>query len=311
MFGGGEMKFWTRFFELRLSLPNVITIASVILVFYLVAKPNSAEMASWVQAIGSIVAIVVAAYLPIWHAKVALKRRQESLAETLRVISEDAVESLCLLANIFYSPEHEGSQMASYQNFHRGREWDSLVDQLGQIPVAELSPTAARDLSYLKDAVDFGSYVASLIPKWIDKYRGHSEPDVIRVLRAKRDIACLTRSRLPVPQGMVLPCMTHSQNSGNRAEMDRPPLEPIIFSEGEIYRRYVWGADSNSVPEYVYIYGVYAYIKNFGPNIIRKEDKWSTFEEAEIYIKLMCAQLDWEHIQASYIEFDITDFQVS
>ena len=309
MFGGGEMKFWMRFFELRLSLPNVITIASLVLIFYLVAKPNSAEMASWVQAVGSVVAIVVAAYLPIWHAKVALKRRQESLAETLRVISEDAVESLCLLANIFYFPEHEGSQMASYQNFHRGREWDSLVDQLGQIPVAELSPMAARDLSYLKDAVDFGSYVASLIPKWIDKNRGYSEPDVIRVLRVKRDIACLTRSRLPVPQGMVLPHMTHSQNSGSRAEMDRPPLDPMIFSEGEVYRRYVWGADGNSAPEYVYIYGVYAYIKNFGPNVVENKGRWSTFEEAESQIKGMCVQLDREHIQACYIEVDIADFQ--
>lgn len=222
--------FWRRFLELKLSLPNLITIASLLLIFYLVAKPNSAELASWVQALGSVIAIIVAAYLPIWHTKVALKRRQASLAETLRVISEDAVESLCLLVNIFYHPDREGSQMASYQNFHRGREWASLVDQLSQIPVAELSPVAARDLSYLKDSVNFGSYVAGLIPKWIDKNRGHSDPDVVRVLRAKRDIACLTRSRLPVPEGIKFPDMTSSQRRGYLAELKRPPLEPLRFS---------------------------------------------------------------------------------
>lgn len=302
------MDFWKRLFEPKLSLPNIITLIALVFIFYSIAKPNSAELASWVQAVGSILAIVVAAYLPIWHAKVALKRRQESLAENLRVISESAVESLCLLSSVFYRPDYEGSQMANYQNFHRGREWESLVDQLGQIPVAELSPVVARELSHLKDSVNFGAYVASLIPAWIDKNRGSSKPDVIRVLRAKRDMACLARSRLPIPQGMKFPSMTSSQSAVYLAELKRPPLEPMTFSDGEVYRRYVWKNDSESVPSCVYIYGVYTYIRGFGPSLIENGGRWGTFKDAETYVKGMCLQLNNEHMKASYIEIDMEAF---
>ena len=274
-------------------------------IFYIVAKPNSAELASWVQALGSVVAIVFAAYLPIWHSKVSLKRRQDSLAEIMRVLSDEAVESLYLLSNVFYRPDRESTQMASYQKFHRGRDWASQIDQLAQIPVAELSPLAARDLSYLKDAVSFGAYVASLIPSWIEKNRGYSHPDVVRVLRAKRDIAALVRSRLPAPLGLKLPDMTQSQRIGILAELKRPPSEPVIVEDGEIYRRYVWASDSDLVPEYAYIYGAYTYVDGFGPWIVENDGKWATFEQAEFYIKGMCIKLHEEHMHSKYIEIEL------
>jgi hypothetical protein len=286
------------------SVQNVVLGLSLAFVAILAIRTfglNSGEVASWVQAFGSVAAIVFAAYLPIWHGRVSLKRRQDSLAEIMRVISDDAIESLCLLSSTFLCPERERSQMAKYEIFHRGRDWAALVDQLAQIPVAELSPTSARDLSYLKDAVSFGSFVASKIPDWI-KDGGHSRPDVVRVLRAKRDLVGLIRSRLPVPYGLTSPELTHAQLVCQVSEMRRPSLEPLVIDDAEIYRRYVWKHELSAVPDYVYVQGIYAYMDGFGPSIIDNDGTWLNFLAADEYVKAMCRQLHDEHMEAEFFQ---------
>lgn len=260
---------------------------------------KSSDIASWVQAFGSVAAIVFAAYLPIWHGRVSLKQRQDSLAGIMRVVSDDAVESLCLLSNTFLCPKKERGQMARYEVFHRGRDWVALIDQLAQIPVAELSPTAARDLSYLKDAVSFGAFVASKVPAWI-KDGGHSRPDIVRVLRAKRDLVGLIRSRLPVPQGVKSPDLTHAQLASQVYEMRRPQLEPIVIEDAEIYRRYVWRDELSSMPEYVYVQGIYPYLDPFGPSVLEFNSRFDNFLDLDRYVQAMCRQLHEEHMTAEF-----------
>ncbi|WP_218273966.1 hypothetical protein, partial [Pseudomonas sp. GW456-11-11-14-LB2] len=289
----------TNWFRPILSVQNIVLFIAgcfVVALFDL----NKGELASWVQAIGSIAAIVFAAYLPIWHGQVALKRRQNSLAEIMRVISDDATESLCLLSSNFLCPERERSQMAKYEIFHRGRDWTALSEQLAQIPVSELSPNSARDLSHLKDAVSFGFFVASKIPEWI-KDGGHSRPDIVRVLRAKRDLVGLIRSKLPVPHGVTSPAVTHAQLTCQVSEMRRPPLEPLVFEDAEIYRRYVWKQELFAIPDYVYVQGIYTYLEGFGPSIIENDGTWSSFLEIDEFVKAMCRKLHEEYMEAEFI----------
>lgn len=290
---------WARFFKPGFNLPNFITTIAIIAIIVTVARPSSAELSSWVQAIGSIVAIAFAAYLPIRHTEIAVKKRQDSLARILRVIADDAVEALFLLSNAFIRPDRESYQMVKYQSYHKGREWTALIDQLSQIPVADLTPHHARDLSNLKDAVSFGAYVAGLIPQWMQG-GGHSRPDVLRVLRGKRDIAALIRSRLPAPEGIFTTKMSYAQQVGSMAELTHPIPEPVSVDEGEIYRRYVWEKDSDIVPAYAVFFGVFTYIEGFGPSIVERLEHWTTYEEADMYFRDMSRVLGSEHVEAAY-----------
>lgn len=290
-----------RFFKLELSLPNCVTAVSLVVILFLLFKPNSGELASWVQAVGSILAIVAAAYIPFWHAKVASARRLQTLLGIMGVIADDSMESLWTLTNVFYQPEKEESNMFAYQGFHKGRDWQKLLNQLDQIPLAELSPAAARSLSILKDSVSFGAYVASLIPKWIER-GGHSQSDVVQVLRGKRDLLGLIRQDLPRVLGSVVP---HAQTVGSNAELKRPPLEPISIDDAKIYRRYVWPSDNSSLPEYVYIHGIYPYVHDFGPYTIEFDDHWKLFSDVDTYVRGMCLQLHREHLDAMYIEMGV------
>ena len=285
------------------SVPNAVWCFALIYLAWLmitVYDLNSSDVASWVQAFGSVAAIVFAAYLPIWHGRVSLKQRQNSLAEIMRVISDDAADSLRLISNSFLCPERERGQMARYEVFHRGRDWAALIDQLAQIPVAELSPASARDLSYLKDAVSFGAFVALKIPDWI-KDGGHSRPDIVRVLRVKRDLVELIRSRLPVPQGIDSQDLSLAQLTTQVIEMRRPQLEPIVIEDAEIYRRYVWRDELSSMPEYVYIQGIYPYFDSFGPSILEFDSGFSNFLDLDLYVQAMCRRLHEEHISAEIV----------
>ncbi|WP_188036039.1 hypothetical protein [Pseudomonas sp. EZ-C24] len=280
-----------------MSIPNAITLFSIILIFFVWARPTSSELASWVQALGSIAAIVVAAYFPIWHSNRSIELKRKSLAEILRVISDDATESLHLLANLFYCPERERQEMMRYEMFHRGRAWQALTDQLAQIPVAELTPQLARDLSYVKDAVDFGAFVAAKIPEWM-KMGGSSRPDVVRVLRSKRDLVGLIRSRLPVPPGILSAELTQTQLATQVYEMKRPPCEPLLVEDAEIYWRYVWDDYRWSLPNRVYIHGIYPYLNDFGPSMIELSPMLGGIQEIEEFVKGYCSVLHKEHLQA-------------
>lgn len=285
------------------SVQNVVLFLAFLFVTGLAIRTyglNSSEIASWVQAFGSILAIIVAAYFPILHSKKALESRRKSLAEILRVLSDDAVESLHLLSGAFYCPVRERREMMRYETFHRNRDWQALIDQLSQIPVAELTPQLAKDLSYLKDAVGFGAHVASKIPEWM-KSGGHSEPDVVRVLRAKRDLVGLIRSRLPVPQGVKSPDVTPGQMRSQVYETNKPPLEPIAFDDAEIYRRYYWKDFRSAMPDRVYIHGIYPYFNNFGPSLLELPPMSGGFKEIEEYVCSYCRVLHEEHLESELI----------
>lgn len=294
----------------KLETPEIMKLASVWVVWsflavgiigwslfvVLQAFDAAKDAAAWVQAVGSIIAVGVAAYLPIWHSRVKSKNRQDDLAKILRVISDDVLDLMWALTDVFHNPEEELVKMMRYHNSHQGRSWSAVSDQLAQIPVAELSPAIARDLSYLRDCASFGVYAASLLPDWLEKKQAQLE--VVNTLRDKRNLVREIRTRLPVPEGVVSHEFPPSEMAGRISEMRRPVYAPLLIGEGQIYRRYVWRHELSGVPDFAIVHGVYPLGENFGPCIIDNTVSWNSHYEADEYVRLMCVQLHTEHVKA-------------
>jgi hypothetical protein len=298
----------------KLETPEIMKLASVWVVWtflavgaigwslFVVLKAFDAtkDAAAWVQAVGSIIAVGVAAYLPIWHSRVNSKNRQDDLAKILRVISDDVLDLMWALTDVFHNPDEELVKMMRYHNSHQGRSWSAVSDQLAQIPVAELSPAKAKDLSYLRDCVSFGVYAASLLPDWLEKKQ--AQLDVVNTLRLKRNLVREIRLRLPVPEGVVSDEFPPSEMAGRIAEMRRPVYPPLLIGEAQIYRRYVWKHELSAVPDFAIVYGEYPLGENFGPYIIDGTGSWSSHYEADEYVRLRCVQLHTEHVEAMEIQ---------
>jgi hypothetical protein len=231
-----------------LSVQNVVLALSFIYLGFLLVRTyslNSGEVASWVQAIGSIAAIVAAAFIPIWHARVSIQQKENQLVGTLRVLALDAQEKLWMLSNSFLSVDSEQSMMREYLNAQRQTEWGGLISAVDQIPIAELPPARVMDLGILREAVGFGAYVASLLPKWLSE--GCSHPDVVVAFKGKRDLADFCLSTMPNPTGSL-----HSTQEWVRKsmyqEIQRPNPNPMYIQGVKVYRRYSWADAEFDMP---------------------------------------------------------------
>lgn len=230
------------------SIKNVaVTLSVFFFVFLAIVRfdLNSSEVASWVQAVGSVAAIVAAAFIPIWHERVSSRKREEKLVGILRVLTLDAQQKLWLLSSTFMSVQAEVKQMQEYLNSQRQKEWGGLVSAVAQIPIAELPPLKVEGLGILRDAVSFGEYVAGLLPTWIEE--GSSHPDVVVAFRGKRDLLDLIKSTMPNPSGFFHDTPEWVRTS-QYAEMRRPDPNPIYVRDVKIYRRYSWDGFEQKVP---------------------------------------------------------------
>lgn len=282
------------------SVQNIVAASSVVCLIVLAIRhfdPDSSELASWVQAVGSVVAIVVAAFLPIWHASVTTERKQQALLGILRVLADEVLEEMWLLTNTLAMPDKENRQMLEYRHFRRGRIWEGLVNDLAQMPLADLPPQHAKSLGVIRDAAKFGSFVADQIPAWIAR-GGYSEPHVTETLRGKRDLLTLIRATLPVAEGIYSPVFVDAQRRGQPYELRRPYAAPIQIGETKIYRRYVWENDQASIPDCVYLHFVFPYgDDDFTPGVIERKKSWTSFSVVETEI-----DAEIEHMLNAYLE---------
>jgi hypothetical protein len=194
----------------------------------------ASKAADWTQAIGSVLAILAAGYFPIRHFELANKARQQSLLELIRVQTDQAAESIWLLTNCFVSPEHELARMREYCRDHRASDFEPLTSGLGQIPVAEIPPQRVHELGKIRNAVQLAASVAALLPKWIEE--GSSRPDMLVALRGRRDLLCLLRARLPLPEG-ITDGKVDAQIRGEGHELF---YEPFSIQGFKVFRRYFW-----------------------------------------------------------------------
>lgn len=232
-----------REFRIRFTLADVIKTflvspVFVVLVYGLLCLPwDSPRASAWVQAFGSIAAIVAAGYFPIRHYEVMSRKRQTAMLQLLRVLAGQAAEAIWLLTNTTLDPEREVTQMREYLRCRRDLDFAPLMASLSQISVTDLPPERVRDLGVIRDAVQFSSDVAGSLSDWINA--GSSHPEVLIVLRGKRDQVDIVSGRLPAIDNKEI----QPRTAGQEKEKDFPqPSEPLMVMGYKVYYRFSYEA---------------------------------------------------------------------
>lgn len=246
------------------------------------------EAAGWAQAIGAGVAIVVASFIPMWHAKVATVEKQRNLLGVMRVLSDEALEKLWLLSNTFLKLENAPRMMREYLYHRREQDWSGLFDAVNKIPIGELPPDSARALGYLRDAVEFGQRVVTELPQWAD--RGYAQPDMVVALKAKRDLLALVRGTLPHIVGVSVAGKVDAQKRGEIYELRRPMLEPYSINGVKVFRHYIWETDTADTPigaiiQCLFPAGRYECKPHYLPGF-----EWRSIDEAEKVVEKFAAE---------------------
>jgi hypothetical protein len=205
---------------------------------------SSSDATGWVQAIGSILAIIAAGCFPLLHSKISSRNREEQLTGTLRVLMTETLEKLWQLSAVFAKFEEEVVEMREYLRHQRERQWRGLIAAIEQIPIAELPSRNVSDVGHLRDAAEFGSYVAGCLPDWVQ--HGSSLQNVVQALRGKRDMLMASRATMP-QSGISDPnwdWVTRLQDY----EAKRAEPEVITWNMIKVYRRYAWRETWGEIP---------------------------------------------------------------
>lgn len=268
-----------RFTWRTVFLLCVLSPMAAVVMFFILKTDKAAD---WVQAVGSVVAILAAGYFPIRHLELAKQKREQSLVEVLRVLGVQASEPIWVLTNCYLTPENEEQFMRDYMDGHYIKDFEPLLAALDQIPVAELPPERVIDLARVRSAVQFAEGVAAQLPAWLNA--GSSNPATIATLRVKRDMLDTTVDSLPSASGLP--------NVENPARLLGQPgerfLEPLLYGDYKIYRQYYW-RDGQEVPQMVRVQitkpDTAEHPHTYVISAIGTEG-WNAFEEAEQNVRI-------------------------
>lgn len=170
------------------------------------------------------------------------------------MIAEDCYEKLWLLSNCFLSPDKEDKIIASYLSHGRVQEWDSIVTALNQIPLHEVPPEHVETLAVMRNATGQAVFVCGLLKEWMLE---SSHPEIVELLRARRDLLALKKALLPWPEGVPDRVDRRNQDSGLGFEKNFPIPNPIVMDGAKVYSRYFY--DGSSCPEWVWVQIVFPY----------------------------------------------------
>nr|WP_256834516.1 hypothetical protein [Pseudomonas oleovorans] len=200
--------------HLTITVPGVVSIFAA--TYFVMLAVNAGEVgAAWVQAVGSILALVGAIYLPIIHSKQLEKQREEQSLGQLRVLVEDCYEKLWALTNCFIFPEKERRQMTLYLHYGRTAEWAHLEMAVNQYPLELVPADHLSTLVVLRQAVSQALSISNQLPKWKEDA---SNPEVIDTLKGRRDLLSLKKASLPWPKGLREQQDRYHQDRGARLE---------------------------------------------------------------------------------------------
>lgn len=205
---------------------------------------SGSDATGWVQAIGSILAIIAAGCFPLFHSKISSRKREEQLTGTLRVLMTETLEKLWQLSALFAKFEEEVVEMRDYLRHQRERQWRGLIAAIEQIPIAELPSHNVSDVGHLRDAAEFGSYVAGCLADWVQ--HGSSLQNVVQALRVKRD--ALMSSRAAIPQSGITDPNWDWVIRLQNYEVERAEPEVITRNMIKVYRRYAWRSTWGDIP---------------------------------------------------------------
>lgn len=189
-------------FKPWLSVQNVVLAIALIFVIALL-KLKSSELASWVQAIGSIAAIWGAFQISNRQAEKqnaeraqAEKQKAERIKSVLLLLARNQREQLRLLhSTVFNAIEDFGlNTINPYLEVGWHLKWPPHIEALKSITIMELDAGQVYMLNELKVASDFALDVCKRLPDW--DVLGETERKNISLLSHYWEMAGLTISML-------------------------------------------------------------------------------------------------------------------
>jgi len=135
----------------KVSFFGGIAVGVLVTAFWRFPPNSSSDLASWVQAIGSIAAIAAAGYFPMHHARVQEANRQRRLLSTISQIARMAETELKAFRYYMSTP----NEAAGYRFNGAFSRWAALSIQVRSLSTYELDSAAARDhLLALGNSID-------------------------------------------------------------------------------------------------------------------------------------------------------------
>lgn len=278
-----------------MTVPGVVLIFAGTYIFVLALSAGEVG-AAWIQAIGTVMALIGAIYLPIIHGDHLATKRELMILGQMRLIAEDCYEKLWMLSNCFLLADRESQAIGAYLSHGRAQEWGAIVTALNQIPLHEVPPEHVGTLAVMRNAAAQAVFVCSLLDKWIVDA---SHPGIIELLRGRRDILAIKKAKLPWPAGVPDTVDRDNQERGRNYEMATPPLGSINVLGLKVYRQY-FGMTATG-PEWVRVQIVSPLGNECAHSFQLEKDLppgWADMagaeaavrDKAEEYIKDFCAQ---------------------
>ncbi|NIM30596.1 MAG: hypothetical protein GTN60_04640 [Pseudomonas stutzeri] len=290
---------WDKTYKTALILIVLgVPLWSLVLLFALlqrIGNLSSGELAAWVSAIGSILALAGAAYLPIWHVERADAKRRAEVKASLTEVFRGIYDDIWLLTNCFASPIREQQWMSEYIQNRRGSDFETFDKQLDLFSVNDLPIGGAAFLSALRETIAVSKRTVEKIPGWIEL--GFSHPEDIQALRVKRDlldIACMRYGVVVDPKELL------HMTAGKAAEAAVLIPAPYYIQGVKVYRLYCVTDDDKAAQKAasaVAIRLVGPYGKPAGTIIEQSRFGWTTQEELEQFIRVIASQMiaSWDH----------------
>lgn len=269
--------------HLMITVPGAVLVFATTYVLMLAVHAGEAG-AAWVQAIGSIMALIGAIYLPIVHGDHVVKKRQQNVLCQMRLLAEDCYENLWKLTNCFLLAEKESQIIDAYLAYGKANEWDAIVTALNQIAIHDVPPDHLQTLTIMRTAAAHAVFVCGCLRAW--KTDG-SNPEVVELLRSRRDKLGIKKSSLPWSEGVTGAIDNESQKRGIEYERERPPLNPMYMHGVKVYRQYI-GINRGS-PEAVRVQIVFPYGEDGLITFVLDREGcpgWQTLDEAEDAVRI-------------------------
>jgi len=252
----------------------------------LVYAPWGSESApAWVQAIGSVLAIIGAVCLPIIHSQHTAKEAEAKVIGQLRIICEDCYEQMWALTALFSVPGKDCSSISAYLSNGRDKDWLPIKKAVSGFNITDIPPEHIKAFSTLQLAIEQSTFVLSQLRAWVDE--GSSHPEIVVTLRARRDLLALTKASLHWPEGVSDKRDRHFQTTYSAIELANPPLEPMNIHGAKVYRRYSWD-NGRSYPSHVVFQVVFQYGDEHPIEHLLEADlppTWRTFDSAEAAVR--------------------------
>jgi len=155
------------------------------------SSAGSVAAAAWIQAIGSILAIVGAGLFPYFHEAKKNRDRSYRLRSIMLMLAKNQKEQLRLLhSTLFNAVKDFGEDSINPYITNRWHmKWPAHIEALRSIPMSDLDPDQVYMLNEMKVGADFAWSVCSQLEDW--NVIGDREQEIIQQLKHTSVMASL------------------------------------------------------------------------------------------------------------------------